>query len=142
MAVTNDNVIIAITLLERLEPLLHTDDRATIDLKHLLEIHDRLTMVLQCIRPVTEDVLILTPIASTIQLISTLKQEAGFIETSQDVKDIICTKIEDALNRLYLFAGKYYMENHFTYNQGKKVTLQRIVDRCLLNGFYFGMEEK
>lgn len=141
MAVTNDNVIIAITLLERLEPLLNANNRATINVRHLSEIHDRLTMVLQLINPVTEDVMILTPLATTVQLISTLKNEVGFVETSQDVKQIICEKISDALNNLYLFAGKYYIENHFTYSSGRVSTLKNIVDRCILNGFYFGMED-
>ena len=140
MAVTNDNVIVAITLLERLEPLLNTSNRATINTRHLTEIHDRLTMVLQLVKPVTNDVMILTPLAATVQLIDALKKESGFVETSADVKQIICDKIEDAMNALYLFAGKYYMENHFTYTTGRVSTLQNIVDRCIRNGFYFGME--
>ena len=140
MAVTNDNVIIAITLLERLEPLLNANNRATINIRHLSEIHDRLTMVLQLINSATNDVMILTPLAATVQLIDALKKEAGFVETSQDVKNIICDKIADAKEALFLFAGKFYMENHFTYTTGRESTLRNIVDRCLANGFYFGME--
>lgn len=141
MAKTDDNVIIAITLLERLEPLLNADNRATINVRHLTEIHDRLTMVLQLINPVTNDVMILTPLAATVKLISALKSESGFVETSQDVKNIICTKIKDATNALYLFAGKYYMDTNFTYTPGRVSSLRNIVDHCIANGFYFGMED-
>lgn len=140
MGVTNDNVITAITLLERLEPILNANSRATINVRHLTEIHGRLTMVLQLINPVAKDVMILTPLANTVKLIEALKNEPGFVETSQDVKNIICEKIQDALNSLYLFAGKYYMENHFTYTPGKVSSLRNIVDHCIKNGFYFGME--
>lgn len=138
--VKNNNVITAITLMERMKPLLHVNDRAPISARHLKQISERLSTVLTLIKDVTRDPLIMIPIGEVLTLIDTLQSESNFVETSSEVKEIICNKIFSALEELYLFGGRFYENHEFDYNIGQDIILQTMVDVNIQNGYYFGLE--
>lgn len=134
---TDNNVISAITLMERLDPLLHRADRAPISLHHLEQIEDKLQHALRVMNGIVTQPLIITPIAEVLTLIKTIKEEKNFVETNSETKEIICDKLDTSLTNLYLFAGRYYETHEFDYTFGKHATLQRIVDACVQSGYYF-----
>lgn len=140
MANTNNNVITAITLMERITPMLHAQDRAPISARHLKLIQNRLVMVLELINKDVQTPLVLVPIGEVIKLVDTLQTENNFVETSSELKDVICESLFSALDQLYLFAGKFYEEHEFDYNIGLDRILQKIVDANIQHGYYFGLE--
>ncbi len=138
----DNNVISAITLMERLDPLLHRADRAPISLHHLEQIENKLQHTLRVMNGIVTQPLIITPIAEVLTLINVVKEEKNFVETNSETKEIICEKLDTALTNLYLFAGRYYETHEFDYTFGKHATLQRIVDACVRSGYYFNQEAK
>ncbi len=140
--VTNNNVITAITLIERVKPLLHYRDRAPISVRHLSQIQQRLVTALELLNGNITSPLVTIPLGEVITLITTLKEDRGFVETSAEVKKSICEGILDSLDELYVLAGKFYEEHEFDYSIGLDSILQEIVDRNISRGYYFGMEEQ
>lgn len=140
--VTNNNVITAITLMERIKPLLHAHDRATIPLRHLVQIQQRLVTALELLNGNIKSPLVTVPIGEVITLINTLKEDKGFVETSAEAKESMCKGIFDALDELYVLAGKFYETHEFDYSFGLEPILQGIVNANINKGYYFGMEEE
>lgn len=137
---TNNNVITAITLIEHVKPLLHYRDRAPIQLRHLVQIQQRLVTALELIRDDIKSPLITVPLGEVITLVDVLQNERNFIETTAEIKETICTHIFSALDQLYLAAGKFYEKNEFDYSPGLDPILQGIVNTNIENGYYFGLE--
>lgn len=140
--ITNNNVITAITLIERVRPLLHERDRAPITSRHLVQIQQRLVTALELLSGNIKSPLITIPMGEVITLIDTLNADRGFIETSAEVKQSICKGIFEALDELYVQAGPFYERNEFDYSIGLEPILQEIVNRNIDRGYYFGMEEQ
>lgn len=137
---TNNNVITAITLIEHVKPLLHYRDRAPIQLRHLVQIQQRLVTALELIRDDIKSPLVTVPLGEVITLVDVLQNERNFIETTAEIKETICTHIFSALDQLYLAAGKFYEKNEFDYSPGLDPILQGIVNTNIENGYYFGLE--
>lgn len=137
---TCNNIIIALTLMDRMQSSLHARDRAPIEARQLKQIQFKLVKILELIQGTVRSSLIITSIGEVIELINTLLAEPGFVETSAEAKDIICTKISTATVNLYLFAGKFYEKHEFDYNIGLDNILRNIVDINLDNGYYFDVE--
>lgn len=136
--ITNNNVITAITLIERMRPMLHERDRVPIQAHHLKQIQQRLVSVLEMVSGEVTSPLVLIPFGEIISLIDTLLAEPHFVETTAEVKELICGKVDSALEQLYLFAGKYYETHEFDYSIGLDTILQKIVDMNVQSGYYFG----
>lgn len=137
---TNNNVITAITLIEHVKPLLHYRDRAPIQLRHLVQIQQRLVTALELIRDDIKSPLVTVPLGEVITLVDVLQNERNFIETTAEIKETICSHIFSALDQLYLAAGKFYEKNEFDYSPGLDPILQGIVNTNIENGYYFGLE--
>lgn len=137
---TNNNVITAITLMERMKTLLHEQDRAPISRRHLEQINSRIGTALELINPAIQSVLVLVPLGEVAELIDTMLHEPNFIETSEEIKAIICDKVNDALYNLYLEGGKYYETHEFDYSIGQDTVIQKMIDYNIQNGYYFGVE--
>ena len=137
---TNNNVITAITLIEHVKPLLHYRDRAPIQLRHLVQIQQRLVTALELIRDDIKSPLVTVPLGEVITLVDVLQNERNFIETTAEIKETICEHIFSALDQLYLAAGKFYEKNEFDYSPGLDPILQGIVNTNIENGYYFGLE--
>lgn len=140
--ITNNNVITAITLIERIRPLLHEHDRATIPARHLAQIQQRLVKSLELLKGNINSPLVTIPIGEIITLIDTLTEDKGFVETSAGVKETICRSINEALDELYVLGGRFYETNEFDYSIGLESILQEMVNANINRGYYFGMEEQ
>ena len=137
----NNNVITAITLIERLKPLCHARDRQPISARNVKQIQDRIGLALQLIGPVMTNGLVLSSLGDLTTLIDVMLEDKTFVETNEESKSIINDKIDTALGQLYLFAGKYYETHEFEFDLGLTDVLCRIVDYNIDNGYYFHMEE-
>lgn len=138
----NNCVITAVNILERVLPRLHYSSRETIKRSQLIQIEQTLTIALKSLHEVCKEPLILTPLMESINLIDTLKKDNNFIETDKETKEILNDRVNSALGQLYLFAGKFYMENDFTFSIGKTDVLINIVDYCINAGYYFGYDKE
>lgn len=142
MSQENNEVLSAVILMERVIPRLHENSRETIKRSQLMQISQSLNMVLKQLVNNCKEPLILTPIMEVITLIDNVTDEPTFVETDAETKKLIVERLNNAINRLYLFAGKFYMENEFTWNMTKGDVLRHIVDYCLSAGFYFGYDKE
>jgi hypothetical protein len=141
MGQENNEVLSAVILMERVIPRLHANSRETIRRQQLKQVESSLTMVLHSLADNCKEPLVLTPIMEVITLIDNVTADDTFVETDAETKEMIVERLDTAINQLYLFAGKFYMNNEFTWAVTKSDVLRHIVDTCMLNGFYFGYDK-
>lgn len=137
-----NEVLSAVILMERIIPRLHANTRELISKQHLTQIQQSLSMVLRQLTNECKDPLVLTPIMEVMTLIDNVTEDETFVETDAETKSLIVDRLADASSQLYLFAGKYYMKNEFTWSLSKFDVLKHIVDNCMELGFYFGYDKQ
>lgn len=142
MGQVNDKVLSAVILMQRVIPRLNANDRSTIKRQQLLGIQQSVTMALQQLYTDCKQPLVLTPLMEVVELINNVTSEESFVETDSETKALIVDRISKSMQQLYLFAGKFYMENEFTWTLAKSDVLRSIVNNCIDNGFYFGEDVK
>lgn len=138
----NDKVLTAVILMQRVVPRLNANDRSTIKRQQLLGIEQSITMALQQLYGTCDEPMVLTPIMEVVELINSVTADERFVETDGETKMLIVDRITGALQQLYLFAGKYYMTNEFTFSLTKTDVLRTIVDNCIEMQFYFGVDKQ
>lgn len=138
----NNDVLISIALLERTLPMLKENTRETIQLNSLTIIDRNISNALAKITGICDDSLVLVPLMEVVKLIEVIKQDITFVETDMETKKLVTDKLRLAMSRLYLFAGKFYETNEFTFTLGVDQIIKRIVDHCLVQGHYFGVDIK
>lgn len=138
----NKDVLIAVSLLERVLALTKENTRETVKKVTLNTIKKNLETVLVKVIPYTKDATITTPIMEMLELIKIIEQDSTFVETDNETKETLVWKTKAALGPLYVFAGKFYMEHEFPFSLGVADMLKRIVDACIINDFYFGIDEE
>jgi hypothetical protein len=136
-----NEVISAIILLERVVPRLHANSRETIKRQQLKQIVQSLSMALRSLTNYCTEPLVLTPIMEVMTLVDSVTADDTFVETDAETKELIVNRLDTALNQLYLFAGRFYMDHEFTWSLTKTDVLRHIVDACMDNGFYFGYDK-
>lgn len=139
MSQLNDTILSSIILMERIIPRLNGNSRETIKRQKLKQIDETLSLVLQYLNG-EAGVLILTPIMEVVQLIDNVTADDSFVETDAETKELIISRLTNALTQMYLFAGKYYMDHEFTYSITKTEVLRNIVNVCMDHNFYFGYD--
>lgn len=137
----NKDVLIAVSLCERVLAMLKENTRETVKKTAVNSIKKNLETILVKIIPYTKDVMITTPIMEMLELIKIIEQDSSFVETDNETKQALVWKTKLALSQLYLFAGKFYIDHEFPYSMGIADMLKRIIDACLASGFYFGYDE-
>lgn len=142
MSQENNDVLTALNLMERVIPRLHGESRETIKRTQLNQISQSLSMVLRLITKHCSDPLVLTPIMEVVTLIESVTADESFVETDAETKELMVDRLNASLNKMYLFAGKFYMENEFTWSLTLTSVLRHLVDTCLQNGFYFGYDRE
>lgn len=65
-----------------------------------------------------------------------------FSTTDTETKEFITDKLLMALNSLCLAAGKYYTTHEFSYNVLQCSTYNYIIDNCIMQNYYFGLEKE
>lgn len=140
MSEVKDEILGAVVLMERLIPRLNPNTRETLKRNNLTQVQSTLSIILQQLRTDCREPLILTPIMEVITLIESVTSDDTFVETDTETKHLMVDRLNSALNQLYLYAGKYYMVNEFTWSLTKTDVLRHIVDCCMNNGFYFNYD--
>lgn len=142
MGQVNDKILTAVILMERIFPRLNVNNRAPISRARLRSIDQSIAMVLEKLNEDCKQSLIITPLIEIMQLIDNLEHDDNFIETDAETKELIIDRMDSALDELYLFAGKFYMDHEFTWALTQSETLRAIVDACISKGFYFGVDNE
>ena len=140
MSQEKNEVLSSVILMERIIPRLRANSRETIKRTTLVGISQQLGMVLKSLIDECQDPLVLTPIMEVVNLIETITSEGTFVETDDETKSLIVVRLKDAQHNLYMFAGRYYSTNNFTYTITKTDVLRHIVDECIDFGYYFGYD--
>lgn len=141
MSKENNDVLTSVILMERVIPRLHANSREPISKQQLKQVVQSLSMVLRSLYNDCKEPLVLTPIMEVITLADSVMADDTFVETDNETKTIIVNKLDTAITELYIFAGKFYMTNEFTWTLTKTDALRHIVDACMDNGFYFGYDK-
>ena len=139
---TDDNVLLGLALLERAKPFLNIGTREPISKIAIERVQDSVGKCVEKLYGRITDTNVIAPLLEVDVLISTLLQETTFVETDDDVKNIIVDKLMPALDLLYKETGMYYMEHTFSYKPGLEGLLRRVVDKSIEQGFYFGYEKQ
>ncbi len=140
MAQVNDKVLSAVILMQRVTPRLHPNDRETIKRQQLTGIQQTITMILQQLYDDCKKPLVLTPLMEVVELINNLLSDDNFVETDAETKTLIVDRVDKSTQELYLFAGQFYMDHEFTWTLSKSDVLRAIVNSCIDQGFYFGVD--
>ncbi len=141
MVRTND-VLIGITLLERTLPLLKVSSREPISASTLGIIRRNIEAAVSKIYKYVSSQTILLPLMEITELIKVVQADESFVETDAETKSLISDKMNVGINSLYTFAGKFYIDNEFDYDMCIAPILNRIIDSCINDGFYFGYDTK
>ena len=81
-------------------------------------------------------------ISNVVSLIRDLMADKSFTETDTEIKEFINDKMMTALNLLCVVAGKYYTSEHkFDFNVQLTSVYNFIIDVCIDNSYYFGLEK-
>lgn len=142
MTKCDDNVLLAVAMLERINPYLGIGTRVPISKNSLTRVKDTILKSLEKLNGRLYHVEVTTALLEIDTLIDTLMEDSTFVETDEEVKEIIVGKFIPALNTLYLETGKYYMEHTFNFRPGLEKLLTRIIDKSIEQGFYFGYEKE
>lgn len=136
----DNSVLTALALLERVEPQLNIDTRCQIDRNSLVAIqHYILEVLSKIVKKGLKNHLIQTNLIQVDALITEILLDDNFEMTDLNTKELLAEKTLHALNLLYVEAGMYYdTEHEFNYTMRLNALLQRIVDRCISQGYYFG----
>ena len=138
----DDSVLLGVAILERVNPYLSIGTRVPISRTALLRIQEGCRKCIEKLYQRISNVSITGPLLEVDTLISTLLQESTFVETDDDVKNILIDKLMPALDLLYKEAGVYYMTHEFNFKPGLEALLIRIIDKSIDQGYYFGYTEE
>lgn len=138
----DDSVLLGVAILERCNPYLSIGTRVPISRTALIRIQEGCKKCIEKLYQRITNVLITGPLLEVDTLIDTLLQESTFVETDDDVKNILIGKLQPALDLLYKEAGEYYMTHEFNFKPGLESLLIRIVDKSIEQGYYFGYTEE
>lgn len=141
MSVLNNDVLTSVALMEKVIPYLHDDSRMQINRSELSLIKQLISQAsFKLNNSGVGDVYTLGVLIDVSTFLSTLLDDSTYTETDTETKDMIAAKLIDVLNKLYIMAGKYYTTNEFDFSMRLQPLLDRIINHCLTNGYYFGKE--
>lgn len=136
----NNDVLMAVALLEKVIPMLKADKRDQVNRTTLEACGRNLAQAMNKLSRFNTSLgNIPVYLVGTYDLIEEVLSDSEFDMTDTTTKEVLSENCKSALKELYLFTGKYYFKEHgFEYNMGIDGLLQRIVDNCISQGFYFG----
>lgn len=118
-------------------------NRKPISKTNLRIIKNKIDMAFSRIKGVTNDTMLLSPFMKVTQLIQELIENDGMVESTYYSKGAIIETLDDISHQLNLFVGKYYETHDFDFDDGSPevvATLNKIIDSCINQGYYFGEE--
>lgn len=135
----NNNLLLALALIERVRPQLKEDKREQLTRENLMIMGQSLTQALIKVDEAKIDnIYILGNLIGVTDFIENLLSNPGYIETDVETKKVIADKVLSSLDDMYLEVGKYYTEREFDYTIKLEHILNRVIDNCIRRGYYFG----
>jgi len=141
----DNNLLLALSLMERVKPQLKEEKREQINRAGLTLINQMLTQALDCIIKTCRDsgnAYIIGYLIGVTNIVSALLQDESYIETDTETKELLAEKVNECMSRIYLEVGKYYTTHDFVYSVKLCPLLNRVIDTCIEQGYYFGVDEK
>lgn len=141
----DNGLLVALTLVERVKPQLKMDKREQINRVGLQMISQSLAQALERITRVERGSIndyTAGSIVAMVEIIEGLLKDETYYETDLETKELLVSKLEECLGRIYLDVGKYYMTHEFQYSIRMSGVLDRIVDTCVEQGYYFGVDQE
>lgn len=136
----NNDLLLGIALLDRLEPKLKIGTREQYNTVDCNNIKQYVVKALQYITNCeATNLFVNAKLFSIVECIEAVVDNPGFIETDITMKEVIVDNFVEAREELYLIAGKYYTDHDFDYSVRLENLLIKIVDKCIEKGYYFGI---
>lgn len=136
---SDNSMLTVLALLERTDTLMKSGTREQLDKSILVAIEQLIQKAfIKFQESDCDNTIFLYYFQDIIDIVTALVSTEGFDRTDTVTKDLIVNKIHECLSMLYLEVGKYYTSMHsFDYNYRLNPLLQRVVDNCIHNGYYF-----
>lgn len=141
----NDFLIMMVKCLYDVHYMLNESTRKQLGRVNLVSIRAYCSSCLGYITKKDGDVMytIVMYLNAVIEFCSAKLGENGFMETDTDEKEFIIDNISKAETELCLLAGKYYTDKHtFPYTVSLNKIYQYIIDVCIDNSYYFGIDKE
>lgn len=136
-------MLLAVVLMERVIPLLKEEKREQISRAGVSSISHSILQVYERISDASiKASTIVMKINTVVTVLTSLLEEPAFYETDMETKELLISECNAIMSDIYLAAGKYYMLEEFDYNPRLSNTLNRIIDKCIVMGFYFGVDKE
>ena len=128
---------------EGIIPQLQSETRVQLQRNVLASLEKSIAQVLSSLQLAElRDGIIAGNFAAALQIIKGILADDTVMETDLITKNAIIEKVVPAIDRLYIKVGEYYTDNDFNYTPRLQKLLNRIVDRCVAGGMYFGVDRE
>lgn len=137
---SDNSLLLAVALIERVKPQLQEDKRTQINRTGLNMISQAVSQALERLNKILGkdgNIYILGDLIVVLETVNNLLQEESFTETDLETKNMLTEKIAGVLSKLYMEAGRYYTNHDFDYSPRMVPILNRIIDACVEGGYYF-----
>lgn len=136
MIQTND-VLTAISTLQLALQKMSPDTRAAASKSTLQQVKSLANMSLNTLSKYNISDLLRSELLALSQLVETIVNSVGFIETDANGKSLIVKSLNNAINLASLFACNFYSENEFNFYSGLQPVLTSIVKVGVAHNFEF-----
>ena len=138
---SNSNLIVACNILNRVQAMLQGGNRVQLSNDTLRSISDYLIKCTKYIDPTIKEIntqyIVFTSAAESIH---DLLETSGAQMINNDTKEFLVDQLEPTITEFRVNVGRYLADNDFNYSPAMDSVLKGIVDTCLENGYYFGLE--
>ena len=135
---TNNKVLESCLFIEGALEHTHHDTRTPITRGELRMIKGKLSNALINLSNAGADVMITIPLNKVLELVVEVLNDENLKDSADFVKDKIVSELQTILPQVYLYCGKYYETVEFDYNPAMTKVVNRVIDNCIRNGYYFG----
>ena len=136
MTQTND-VLTAINTLQLALQKMAPDSRAATNKSTLVQVKSLVNLALNNLAKHGVSDLVKSELLALSQLMETIINSAGFIETDANGKSLVVKSLNNAINMSSLFACEFYTTNDFEFYPGLQPLLTSIVKVGVANNFEF-----
>lgn len=145
MSSSNDCLILMVKCLYDVGAMLKIGTREQLSRANLISIKAYCLSCMSHIKKEDADRMyfVMMSLNAVIEVCSTKLSEVRFMETDIEEKNFIVNNINDAKSQLCLIAGRHYTkDNTFNFTPSMNVIYKYIVDVCIENNYYFGLEDE
>ena len=139
----NNGPLVALAYLKMVEPTMQFNKRAQLDRAKVLSGKELIVTAMDKITSAGLDCFFAQSyLQSAVDCMDNALNDKTFVETDTAFKDIIVSKVNPAINLLYVAVGKYYCQNEFNFQEKMIPILKEVVDHCIAEKEYFGYDKE